>query len=182
LTFGEHAPRKIHEGYGAGTVHIKHKEPVQILQASPDRIKFERIIEGEPEQYLLFRTKDKNWLLRNATKDEGQKMKTAQAQGYLAALKKLGLAEDTKSKSKMMEDPSTSESQQALETNDQKLPAGQLASMLAQIDTPELDHRREPAGRDSVDTRLNRDVSWGSPTDIPGHFMTGATTSIPGAY
>jgi hypothetical protein len=64
LTFGEGKPRHIGKGYGAGSVEIKHKEPIKVLSVGADRVKFQR---DGGESYTLFRTKEDKWLLRNST-------------------------------------------------------------------------------------------------------------------
>lgn len=177
LGFGGKKPEEISEGYGKGIVEIKHKEPVKVLSSSPDKVKFERTVNGKPEQYMLFRTKDKNWLLRNITKNEESSMKTAKEIGFTDALKKLGVARND-----IMTSPSRTETQQPLDFGDTQLPAGTLASMMAQLDTRMIDKKRKPNQSEKIDDRLNRETTWSSPADIPSDYMVGATTGISGAF
>jgi hypothetical protein len=156
LTFGEKGPKEIREGYGAGSVEIKHKEPVKVLSVGDDRIKFQR---EDGQSYTLFRTKEDKWLLRNSTEKKGSHM-TPYEMGKLAAIQKFGL--DAVSK------PLTrSEAQLPLETEDAQTPVGLLAGALNQLPEPIGKHQRSTDGNDSVEDRLNRQTSWSSPFTIP---------------
>lgn len=168
LNFGKDKPQKIQEGYGAGTVKIKHQAPVNVVQSSKDKLKFERT--DTSEMLTLFRTKDNKWLLK-----KGSTMHPLRNLGYCSALEKLGLAKT------VMTDPSPTEAQQPLEVNDEELPAGELASILAKMDTPVQANPRNDNAL-TTDSKLNRETTWDSPRDIPSHFMTGATTPMPGAF
>lgn len=172
LNFGATGPQEIGEGYGKGTVEIKHKVPAKIVSSHPDGIRFQSIIDGEPEEFVLFRTKDNTWLIRNARKQEkkGSDMSAMYEKGYFNVLNKLGVAKG------VMTQPSMGEMQQPLEVDDQNTPAGMLAGVLSGMSEEgyHLTGNRSKQ-RQSAEDRLNRDVSWSSPTDIPTDFMDGPT-------
>jgi len=180
LNFGGKGPQEIGEGYGKGTVEIKYKEPVKVVSSSPDKIKFQRIINGDAQEYMLFRTKDNSWLIRNI---KGQEKKGAAIPmnhifkfGYFDTLVKLGIA-----KGKMPE-PSISEMQQPLDNTDMNTPVGMLADLMQQLPDDNFDSRSRKPQHQSAEDRLNRDVSWSSPTDIPYSQMDGPTpwVTLPG--
>jgi hypothetical protein len=171
LSFGAGSPRTILKGYGKGTVEIKHKEPVQVLAASPDKVRFQRRVDGTEEDFVLFRTKDDSWLLRNMTREkQGASMDTIFWQGFDETLQKLGASKQVKSmiKQKRM---STSEAQQPLETGDDGMPAAELAQVLGMMSVP----RRERAdqGEDNVEQRLNRKTVWGPKEEISHETASG---------
>jgi hypothetical protein len=156
LTFGEGGPKEIRKGYGAGSVEIKHKEPIKVLSVDANRIKFER---GSGESYTLFRTKENKWLLRNSTEKKGSHM-TPYVLGKIAALQKFGLESISKPLTR-------GESQLPLETEDQGTPIGMLTDALNGLPEPLGTHGRSADGNDSVEDRLNRQTSWSSPFTIP---------------
>jgi DNA primase len=161
LTFGERGPKEIRKGYGAGSVEIKHKEPIKVLSAEADRIKFKR---DSGESYTLFRTKENKWLLRNSTEKKGSHM-TPYVMGKVAALHKFGLAPG--------KTPSRGESQLPLETEDQDSAVGLLTNALNDLPSPLLPGGRSADGNDSVEDRLNRQTSWSSPFTIPTNAAEG---------
>jgi hypothetical protein len=67
LHFGEHKPEIIPEGYGKGRVRMALKEPVDIVESNNDKIRFNVYQGKQNNEYILRRTKDKNWLLQNVT-------------------------------------------------------------------------------------------------------------------
>jgi hypothetical protein len=172
LNFGANNPQEIGKGYGKGTVSIKHREPIKILNAGANKIKFER---DKGETYMLFRTNNDKWLLK----------KTAQyCRGYADALTKLGLAPSAATAAGAMgasRTPSTGEMQRPLDMQDAKLPAGQLARVMTQMEDP-IDEREGGSGSDSssVEQRLNRSTTWSSPHMIPSDTMSGASPVQPG--
>lgn len=58
---------KIPKGYGKGLVSIAHKGPVEIIESRPDMVRFGLYHTRTPQEFLLRKTKDKNWLLMNTT-------------------------------------------------------------------------------------------------------------------
>lgn len=175
LNFGAKGPEKIREGYGKGTVEIKHKEPVKMLSISPDKIKFRRIIGNSAEEYMLFRTRDNAWLLRNAT--QTKKASVVFHAGFADILTKLGLASG-KAPGKVMQQLSTSEGATPLEVNDEHATAGQLAAALSQIPDEESRTRTNRHRHQSAEDRMNRNTGWDSPTTVPSHFMDGPTPLV----
>lgn len=169
LNFGDKEERQIGKGYGKGTVKIVHKEPVKMLQTENNKVKFERIIGDEKEQYQMFRTKDDKWLLRKV----GSELRDAYQEGHSDALAKLGLDGSNMS---------TSEQRQPLEIGDDNTPAGGLAAALsgmADDDAKMLEPPHENTG-EGVEARLNKETSWTNPVQIPSSYMNGATQPMPG--
>jgi len=58
---------EIAEGYGKGQVGIADKGHVIITDISDNKIEFTIAHKRHPERFVLIKTKDKNWLLRNVT-------------------------------------------------------------------------------------------------------------------
>lgn len=103
-------------------------------------------------------------------------MNMAYRAGYLTALTKLGMKATRK-----VPDPTPTETQERLDTADEHTPAGGFAQALTQMEEPNYASRkRQTAPKDTTESRLNRDVQWSNPQDIPDDYMTGATTMIPG--
>ena len=175
LNFGDQEKQTIGKGYGSGTVEIVHKEPIKIIKADNNKIQFDRVVGDDNKRLTLFRTKGDTWLLRGHAK-EGTDMSTSHDRGYADALQKLGMKS-----SRLMPDPTPTETAEPLEVNDEHLPAGELATSLATLAIPDYGMRAKgkPA-EGSTEERLNRDVQWSSAQDIPNDYMTGATTPIPG--
>ena len=177
LNFGDHEPQTIGRGYGKGTVEIVHKEPVKIVKSNNNRVQFDRILGDEKERLTLFRTKGDTWLLQRtpSLEKEGTAMVSAREMGYLGCLEKLGLRQQTS-------DPSPCETPSPQDTFDENTPAGGLAATLSKMDLPDYAKRvrKSDSHGDSAERRLNRDVQWGSPQDIPREFMEGATVPMPG--
>jgi len=182
LNFGDKGPRKIGKGYGKGVVEIKHKEPIKVEDATDNKVVFSRFSDNSDggERYTLFKAKDDTWLIRRSgnMKKEGSIM-AAYDEGYVTALRKLGMASPLG-----VTDPTPpTENKQPLEVNDDNVPAGQLASIIANIPPEEYTGTRDQAEDDSyknVEDRLNRAVSWGQSQDIPIDYTQGASTTIPG--
>lgn len=174
LNFGARGKQTIGKGYGSGTVEIVHKEPVKIIKADNNRVQFDRIIGDDKERLTLFRTKGDAWLLRGHKK-EGMSMSIARENGYRDALYKLGMKTTRRTP-----DPTPSETTDPLETNDDHIPAGELAKSLALMNIPDYGARVGGKSPQSSESRLDRDVQWSSSEDIPNDYMTGATTMIPG--
>ncbi|RKY27480.1 MAG: hypothetical protein DRP83_02295 [Planctomycetota bacterium] len=170
LGFGAGGPRAIMKGYGKGTVEIKHKEPVQVLAASPDKVKFRRRVNGNEEDFVLFRTKDDSWLLRNTTEKQGADMDTLFWKGFDETLQKLGATKKIKSllKQKRL---STSEAQQPLDVGDQGMPASDLAQVLSGVTVPQ--RTEGDKGEDNVEDRLNRKTVWGPKEEISHEVASG---------
>lgn len=177
LNFGSKGPKEIGEGYGKGTVEIRHKEPVRILQSSTDKIKFERRVDGSPEQYVLFRTKDNSWMLRNTQESEkkGSEMTPWYANGYSDALLKLGVATATVNQA-----PSVGETQDPLDVQDEHIPAGQLAGFISQLEDPTPPKRSIGSESSSPEQRLNRAATWSTPHMIPSDTASGSSPVQPG--
>jgi len=167
LTFGERKPKEIRKGYGKGVVQILHKEPVKVLSSSPDKIKFERDVDGNPERYMLFKSKENSWLMR--------RIKEA---GRAAMLKKLGV-----DKSKFVgKKPSNTELETPMDVEDEGLPAGQLARALSDIPTAAGRENRDAQGTDDVEGRLNRTTTWTEPDHIPIDYAQGPSPVMPGKF
>lgn len=173
LGFGADKPQEIKKGYGAGVVEILHKEPVRVLSSSPDKLKFERTVDGSPEQYMLFKTKGDAWLMRRTKEAMAH---PAYEQGRLAVLVKLGVAPQGVTKN-----PTTSEMDNPINNQDDELPAGMLARALANVEGP---GKRDPKseGEDSIENRLNRNVTWTEPSQIPFEYATGPSPIMPGSF
>lgn len=158
LTFGDGQARKIGKGYGAGTVAIKHKEPVKLLSSSADRITFLR---DGGDRYTLIRTNADKWLLKNTTTKQGSSSMTPYARGQVQAFKKLGMDVAPTGQ------PSHSATHLPLESNDADTPISQLTGMLNSLPRPVGANSRSADGHDSVEDRLNRQTSFTSPMTIP---------------
>jgi len=173
LGFGSDGPKEIKKGYGAGLVQILHKEPVRVLSSSPDKLKFERTVDGSPEQYMLFKTKGDAWLMKRTKEAMAH---SAYDKGRLAIFEKLGVAPQGVTKK-----PTTSEMDTPVENDDKNMPAGALARMLASVDNPD---KRDPKseGEDSIEDRLNRNVTWTEPSQIPYEFASGPSPIMPGNF
>jgi len=63
---------KIPSGYGAGTVKRHLRDQAEVFHADPDKIKFNHYRGSGHDEYILRRTKDKNWLLQNVTRHSGR--------------------------------------------------------------------------------------------------------------
>lgn len=180
LNFGANGPQQIGKGYGQGDVEIVHKEPVEVSDASNNKLRFRRIIgDGTSEKFTLFRTKGDKWLFKK-DKNEDEMKKTAQYRhGYRDALVKFGLLKVAKP----ME--AVSEGSQPLETGDDRMPAGLLAGVISQIDeeNPTEGRRdRESPAMSRSERRLNRDVTWTGSEAIPQWYMSGASPILPGRF
>ena len=68
LHFGEHKEERIPSGYGAGTVRMHRKEPVQILEANSNLVRFSANNGQRKDDFLLRKTHGDKWLLINTTK------------------------------------------------------------------------------------------------------------------
>lgn len=173
LGFGADGPKEIKKGYGAGVVEILHKEPVRVLSSNPDKLKFERTVDGSPEQYTLFRTKGDAWLMKRTKEAMAH---PAYERGRLDILIKLGVATNV-----VTEKPSISEMDNPVKNQDDKLPAGMLARVLANVEDPKKrDSKSE--GEDSIEDRLNRNVTWTEPSQVPFEFATGPSPIMPGNF
>lgn len=62
----------IKSGYGAGDVEIVRREPVEILEADDDHLRFNLYPGPRVQEYLLARTHGSQWLLHNVTRARGQ--------------------------------------------------------------------------------------------------------------
>lgn len=177
LNFGAHGPQQIGKGYGKGDVEIVHKEPVEVSDASNNKLRFRRIIgDGKSEKFTLFRTGGDKWLF----KKEEEMQKTSQYQhGFYDALQRLGILKIAKS----MEE--VSEGSQPLSMGDEKMPAGLLAEAIGQIDSENPTEGRKgsnPPAMSRSEQRLNRDVTWTGSEAIPQRFMDGAAPILPGRF
>lgn len=179
LNFGDREPQPIQTGYGKGTVQIVRKEPVRIVKSDKNKIQFDRIIGDDKERLTLFKTRGDAWMIQKKVPEqekEGSEMRSVREMGYKEVLMKLGMIANQR-----ISKPKPSDTSTPLELQDEHLPAGELASMLALMDIPDYGARKQEAAKgQTVEDRLNRDVQWSSPQDIPTHFMDGATVLIPG--
>lgn len=190
LHYGVNGPKAIHEGYGKGMVEMVHKEPVNVLSSQPDKIKFERTINGLPQQYVLFQTKGHSWLLKNTTKPSKEASMAGMnpfQQGQYAALYKLGLADNAGTESNsnggvVSEKPSISETAMPIETDDEQLPAGQLAAALSQISEPTSNSEARMSPGENTEGHLNRNTVWSEPHPIPNDMTQGASPVMPGRF
>lgn len=173
LGFGAEGPKEIKKGYGAGVVEILHKEPVRVLSSSPNKLKFERTVDGSPEQYMLFKTKGDAWLMKR-TKEA--MVHSAFDRGRFNMLIKLGVASPGVSK-----EPSISEMDNPVDNQDDELPAGMLARALSKVENPPKRNLKSE-GEDSIEDRLNRNVTWTEPSQIPYEFATGPSPIMPGNF
>ncbi len=169
LNFGALGKQRIGKGYGKGDVEIRHKGPIKVLNSNDKKVKFERTGEQGKEQYLLFKTKGNNWLIRNTTPQEkkGSLMPvlTAYERGRQDVFIKLGVARIEKR-------PNTAESRRPLEEEDQGMPASELAKMLGSIDAPIRGKVDQKPGT-SVEARLNKKTTWDAGVDLPYDTATG---------
>ena len=190
LHYGVNGPKAIREGYGKGMVEMVHKEPVNVLSSQPDKIKFERTINGLPQQYVLFQTKGHSWLLKNTTKPSKEASMASMnpfQQGQYAALYKLGLADNAGTESNsnggvVSEKPSISETAMPIETDDEQLPAGQLAAALSQISEPTSNSEALMSPGENTEGHLNRNTVWSEPHPIPNDMTQGASPVMPGRF
>jgi hypothetical protein len=173
LGFGAKGPQEIGKGYGRGTVEIKHKEPVRVLSSSPNKLKFERTVDGSPEQYMLFKTKDDKWLMKRTK--EAMALSPYDA-GRLSVFVKLGVSGQVITKK-----PSTSEMETPVENQDDHMPAGALAQALSGVESDEMNNPKAQ-GDGSIEERLNRKVTWTEPTQVPFEYATGPSPIMPGNY
>jgi len=67
LHFGEKGPQTIGSGYGKGKVQMVMKEPVEVVEADRDKVRFNVYAGKDISEYLLRRTHDNKWLLQNTT-------------------------------------------------------------------------------------------------------------------
>ena len=67
LHFGEKKPQTIGQGYGKGRVWMALKEPTDIIESSNDHVRFNVYQGKDINEYLLHRTHDNKWLIRNTT-------------------------------------------------------------------------------------------------------------------
>jgi len=87
LHFGEGKPATIGKGYGAGTVHLKMKNPIELIESTQNKVRFGL----KQEEFLLRRTNKDKWLLMNVTQQqEKEATMTYYTKGRDAALQKLG--------------------------------------------------------------------------------------------
>jgi len=177
LNYGINGPREIKRGYGEGLVEIVHKEPVTVLSSHPSKIKFERTVNGLPQQYVLFQTKGPSWMIKNITKPTKEASMTPYENGRYAAFQKLGLASDG-----IQERPSTFEVPVPIDAHDDQMPAGQIAAALSQM--PEA-MTRSDALKDkgeNVEGHLNRNTVWSEPHPITNDMATGPSPVMPGRF
>jgi DNA primase len=175
LNFGDREVQRIGSGYGSGTVKIVHKEPVKIVKSGKNSVQFERILGEDQGRLMLFKTKGDAWLLKELEK-KGSVMRAIRDLGYRHLLEKLGVQHTSTTP-----DPAPSETPDPLEVNDEGMPVSNLVTAIAKMDAPDYGARRSGKQRgDTVEQRLNRDVQWSAPQDIPRDFMDGQTTMIPG--
>lgn len=181
LNFGAKEKQDIGKGYGKGTVQIVHKEPVKIVKSEKNKLQFDRIMGDDKERLVLFRTKGDNWLLRRKSLDsvkESSAMATLYQQGFHTALEKLGMGVKH---TRPTTEPAPSETDDPLVTQDDNLPAGQLAKLMVTMDTPDYSARKKNiASGGRVEDSVDRDVQWGSPQDVSSEMMAGASPIIPG--
>jgi hypothetical protein len=176
LNYGVKSPQEIKEGYGKGMVEMVHKEPVNVISSKPDKIKFERKVNGLPQQFILFQTKGQSWMLKNITKTTKEANMTPFQYGRYQALQKLGLAE-TKS-----DRPSTLEAPTPLETGDEEMPAGQLAAAISQLPEQMTQAKALTGKGENVEGHLNRNTVWSEPHPISNEMATGPSPVMPGRF
>jgi hypothetical protein len=169
LQFGANKLQTIGKGYGSGTVRIIEKDPVKIITAKPNSIKFEK---RTGETYYLYRTKDTTWLLKKEAA-----MSDAFDIGYNLTLEKLAVRKQMG----MEGSPSTSEMRKPLENQDQGSPADSLATMLQEI--PELHTKNRAKSTDlGIQQRLNRRTGWSGPHSMQGERIEGASPVMVGRW
>lgn len=59
---------EITDGYGKGHVDLARRERAEVLESTPDRVRFNLYPGREVEEYVLRRTRDKSWMLQNITR------------------------------------------------------------------------------------------------------------------
>ena len=127
LNFGAEGPKTIGEGYGKGVVQIVRKEPVEVPSVKDTSIRFKT--KDSKEEYLLFKTKKDNWLIKNvSTEKVGHTMGTSYRLGYAACFEKLGVARG------VMNTLSTAETKTPLDNSDAHTAAGALTQALQSAD------------------------------------------------
>jgi hypothetical protein len=176
LNYGVKGPSEIKSGYGKGMVEMVYKEPVNVLSSSIDKIKFERKINGLPQQFVLFQTKGQSWMLKNVTKTTKEANMTPFQLGRYQALQKLGLAETSTNR------PSTLEAPMPLDTEDENMPAGQLAAALSQIPEQMTQSKALTGKGENVEGHLNRNTVWSEPHPISNEMATGPSPVMPGRF
>jgi hypothetical protein len=67
LHFGERGPQAIGKGYGKGKVQMVMKEPVEVVEADNNKVRFNVYAGKDINEYLLRRTHENKWLLQNTT-------------------------------------------------------------------------------------------------------------------
>lgn len=67
LHFGEKKTETIGPGYGAGRVRMTLKEPVDIIEANNNKVRFSLYKGKSNKEFILRRTHDDKWLLQNVT-------------------------------------------------------------------------------------------------------------------
>lgn len=188
LNYGVKGPKEIKEGYGKGMVEMVHKEPVTVVSSQVDKVKFERTVNGLPQQYILFQTKGPSWLIKNVTKASKEASMTPFQQGQYAALCKLGLSDNGGTEnssgagSVISEKPSTFEVPIPIDTNDEGMPAGQIAAALSKMpDVMGQSAASRQKGED-VEGHLNRNTVWSEPHPITNDMATGPSPVMPGRF
>lgn len=175
LRFGAKETQNIPKGYGAGKVRIVEKDPVKILSATPNSVKFQK---ATGETFHLFRTKDTAWLLRNTTPatKEGADMSDAYETGYRLTMEKIARRMGMEGK------PSTSEIHHPMENNDQGSPAGMLATILQDIPELQSKNRRPKSTSLGIQQRLNRRTGWSAPMPMNDTTVTGPSPLMVGRW
>lgn len=173
LTFGIAGPQAIGHGYGAGTVQMARKEQVKIVSSSPDKIKFETHGK-DPERFVLFHTRGNSWMMKNLGKTGDPMVKSAFESGWDSIFRKFGASQGVQPQ------PTSSETLEPMETNDEELPAGQLARALAQLDTPNQRDDSD-AYRNNAEERMNKPTNWTTPVTVPYSYGVGPAPIITGA-
>lgn len=102
---------------------------------------------------------------------------SAYERGRQDMLRKLGA-----SKTHVQGPATNTEVSQPLDSQDENVPAGQLAGALSQMETPVSRDASTSQDDTGVEGRLNRSTQWGSPDTIPLEFTQGSSTIIPGAF
>jgi hypothetical protein len=169
LQFGANKLQTIGKGYGSGTVRIIEKDPVKIITAKPNSIKFEK---KTGETYYLFRMKDTTWLLKKEAA-----MSDAFDIGYKLTMEKFA----ARRQMGMEGTPRMSEMHKPLENQDQGSPADSLATMLQEI--PELQTKNTAKSTDlGIQQRLNRRTGWSGPHSMQGERIEGASPVMVGRW
>jgi hypothetical protein len=176
LNYGVKGPKEIKGGYGKGMVEMVHKEPVTVLSSKPDRIKFERKVNGLPQQFILFQTKGPSWMIKNVTKVEKEASMTPFEQGWQSALRKLGMGPGREDQSTSLDSP------MPRDTADDHLPAGQLAAALSQLSSVPTTSEASKTKEENVEGHLNRNTVWSEPHPIANEMATGPSPIMPGRF